>query len=137
MAAVGGDVFEITFNHPTLGSGTLFAKAGEDTTFDPGGFRSNDDANMIAGDGTMIDQMNRNRWSFEGTIAWDMNEALELQQMVALAGSPVLSDWTITHVNGSVYGGQGKPVGDLQGNGNAATFTLKIAGSGTLKKIVG
>lgn len=134
--AVGGDITEITWNHPTLGSGVMYPKAGEDSTFDLGGFRANDDANSIDGGGNMIDQLNRVRWSVESTIAWDMNTDLTLEKIVALSGSPEQADWTISHVNGSVYGGKGKPVGDLQGAGNAATFALKISGGGKLKKII-
>lgn len=135
--AVGGDIIEITFNHPTIGSGVIFPKSAEDSTFDPGGFRSNDDANMIDGGGNMIDQLNRVRWSLESTVAWDMNTREDLEKIAQLAASPVLADWTFSHINGTVYGGKGKPVGDVQGNGNAATFTLKVAGGGTLKKVVG
>jgi hypothetical protein len=135
--AVGGDLIEITFNHPTIGSGVIYPKSAEDNTFDTGGFRSNDDANMVTGSGEMIDQMNRARWSLETTVAWDMNTRNDLEKMSELAESPVQADWTITHVNGTVWGGKGKPVGDQQGNGNAATFSLKISGGGKLKKIVG
>ncbi len=134
--AVGGDIIEITFNHKTLGSGTVFPKAAEDSTFNLGGFRSNDDANMVDGGGNMIDQMNNTRWSLETTVAWDMNDEKTLEKLSELAESPVLADWTLSHVNGSVYGGKGKPVGDLSGNGNAATFPLKLAGGGKLKKII-
>ena len=88
--AVGGDIIEITYNHPTLGSGVIFPKAAEDSTFNPGGFRSTDDNNMVDGAGNMIDQMNRSRWSFEGTIAWDMNVAEDLEKIVAQA-IPILS----------------------------------------------
>src|SRR6056297_3472914 len=113
MAAIGGDIIEITYNHPTLGQGVLLPKSNESFTLDLGGFRSNDDANMIDGGGQMIDQINRQRWSGEGTIAVD--ELQETQEnMTALAGSPQLADWTFTHVNGTVYGGKGKPVGDIQ-----------------------
>lgn len=133
--AVGGDIRELTYQHPTLGSGVIFAKAAEDSTFDLGGFRSNDDANMVDGGGNMIDQINQVRWSVETTVSWDMNNRDELSKLVELAGSPVQADWTISHINGTVYGGKGKPVGDLQGNGNAATFTLKVSGGGALKKI--
>jgi hypothetical protein len=52
--ATGGDIIEITFNHPSIGSGTLFPKAGEDSTYNTGGFRSADDDNMIDGAGNMI-----------------------------------------------------------------------------------
>lgn len=133
--AVGGDITEITFNHPTVGSGTIFPKSAEDSTFDLGGFRSNDDGNMVDGGGNMIDQMNRVRWSFESTVAWDMNVDETLEKLVSLASSPDQADWTFTSINGTIYGGKGKPVGDLQGNGNSATFALKLSGGGTLKKI--
>lgn len=135
--AVGGDITEITYNHPVLGSGTIFPKAGEDTTWDLGGFKSADDNQMIDGGGNMIDQINRGRWSVEAVAAWDMNSRTELEKLTALSGHPVLADWTFSHVNGTVYGGKGKPVGDLAGNGNQATFPIKIAGGGSLRKIVG
>lgn len=137
MSVIGGDILEITFNHPTLGSGIIFPKAAEDSTFDLGGFRSNDDAAGVDGSGEMIDQLSRVRWSFEGTIAWDMNTREDLEKLTELSGDPVLSEFTMTHINGTVYGGSGKPVGDLAGNGNAATFSLKLAGGGRMKKIVG
>ncbi len=136
MGAIGGDILEITFNHATLGSGTIYPKSGEYSTIDLGGFRSNDDANMIDGSGNMIDQINRVRWGVETTVAWDNNVALELEQLVALAASPVHADWTITHISGTVWGGKGKPVGDLKGAGNGGTFPLKLAGGNELKKIV-
>lgn len=137
MAAVGGDITEITYNHPTLGTGTIFPKSGEDSTYDLGGLRGNDDANMVDGSGGSIRQLNRVRWSFEVTVAWDMNSRAELEKLTALAGDPVEAEWTITNINGTVYGGTGAPVGDMQGNGNAATFTLKVSGGGALKKITG
>jgi len=133
--ATGGDITDITFNHPTLGSGTIFPKAAEDSTYDLGGFKADDDKNMIDGGGTMIDKLNRSRWFFEVVVAWDRQVDLTLEKVAALAASPVLTDWTFTHVDGSVYAGTGKPVGDVSGNGNASTFTLKISGGGILKKI--
>jgi hypothetical protein len=131
----GGDLLEISYKHPTLGSGVLFPKSSEDGTVDPGGYRSNDDANMITGDGQMIDQVNRVRWSFEGTVGWDMAVQDELDQMRKLSASSVQADWTITHINGTIWGGKGKPVGDIQGNTNTAQMPLKIAGGGQLTKI--
>jgi hypothetical protein len=133
--AVGGDIIEITYNHPVLGSGVLFPKAGEDSTYDLGGFKSEDDQQGIDGGGNMIDVMVQGRWSFENTISWDMNTNLELERLNALANSPIQSTWTFTHINGTVYAGKGKVVGDLQGAGNAATFKIKVAGGGTLAKL--
>lgn len=135
--AKGGDIVEVSWNHPTLGSGTVFPKAGEDSTYDTGGYRSTDDANSIDGGGTMLDIMNRVRPFFELVAANDMNVDKTLEKMVALAGDPVLTDWTFSVVNGCVYQMSGKPVGDLNGEINKATFKLKVAGGGIAEKIAG
>ena len=133
MSAVGGDITEITYNHPTLGTGTIYPKAKEDSTLNLGGFRSEDDENGVDGSGRTIDKMNRVRWSAECVIGWDNNVAKELEAIVAMAESPVEADWTVTHVSGQVYGGTGKPVGNLDGAMGAATFSLKIAGGGKMR----
>ena len=63
MAYIGGDITEITASHPTIGSATFYPKSGEDGSFDPGGFRSDDEAEGITGSGEMIDTMKNKRWS--------------------------------------------------------------------------
>jgi len=135
MAAVGGDIVEITYNHPTLGSGTLFPKASEDSTYDLGGPRGNDDANMVTGNGQTIRQLNNVRWTFEVTLAWDMNSKEDLEKLTKMAGDPDEADWTFSHINGTIYSGKGSPVGDIKGNGNTSTTPLKVSGGGKLKKI--
>lgn len=137
MSVVAGDLIEVTYNHPTLGSGTWKPKAAEDSTFDLGGFKTNDDVNQVAGGGQNIRQMNQARWSLECPMAWDMNLTNELAQAKALAAHPVEADWTISHINGTVWGGRGCPVGDIQGNGNTGIMEIKLSGGGELKKIVG
>lgn len=132
--AIGGDITEINWNHPDLGSGTIFPKSNEDSTIDLGGFRSQDDANMIDGGGNMIDQMNQVRWGLETKVAWDMQVDLTLQKLTALAKSTKQAIWTVTHISGAVFGGKGKPVGDLSGAGNQGTFALKLGGGGELKQ---
>lgn len=137
MATVGGDIIEVTWNHPTLGSGILLPKAAEDSTYDLGGFTTGDDANMITGSGDAIYQMNNTRWSFEVTCAWDMNTRGDLEKMQALGANSGESTFTITNINGTVYSGTGKPVGPVTGNGNNGTFKLKVSGGGGMKKISG
>ena len=132
----GGDITEITWNHPTLGSGILRVKASEDNTYDLGGLRVNDDANQLTGDGTNIKQMNQHRWFVNVTCAWDMNINLDLEKINALAAAPISATWTITSINGSIYGGVGDPVGDLAGNVNNVTFPLTISGGGKLAKTI-
>lgn len=136
MATVGGDIEEITYNHPTLGSGVLRPKAGEDNTYDLGGIRTNDDNAMVDGAGEPIYSKNRKMGFFQCLVKNDQNTAQDLEKIVALAADPEPADWTFSVVNGAVFGGKGKPVGDLNANINQATFTLKVAGGG-FKKISG
>lgn len=132
----GGDIIEITYNHPTLGSGVLYPKSAEDSTFDLGGFRGNDDANGIDGGGRTIRTLNQVRWSYESPVSWDMNLTNELDVVSAMAKDAQEATWTFTSVNNTVWQGKGSPVGDVQGNGNTSMFTLKVAGGNGLKKIV-
>lgn len=132
----GGDIIEITYNHPTLGSGVLYPKSAEDSTFDLGGFRGNDDANGIDGGGRTIRTLNQVRWSYESPVSWDMNLTNELDVVSAMAKDAQEATWTFTSINNTVWQGKGAPVGDVQGNGNTSMFTLKVAGGKGLKKIV-
>ncbi len=136
MASIGGDIIEVTFNHPTLGSGTLYPKAGEASSYDLGGFRGDDDANGLDGGGNTIRVLKQNRWFFEVPVANDMNTKNELEKISAMAGDPLEATWTVTHINGSVYTGTGAPVGDVKFDGMAATFPLKISGGGGMSKQV-
>jgi len=136
MSYVAGDILEITYNHPVIGSGTLYCKANEDSQVDKGGYRSEDDDAMVTGDGQIIDKINRKRWSYEAPpIAWDMTETDELDKLCELAASPIPADWTITSISGAIWGGKGKPVGDLKGATNTGQIPLKLAGGGVLKQI--
>jgi hypothetical protein len=134
--AVHGDITEVTCNHPTLGSITFFPKAAEGNTFDPGGFRNSDDANGIAGDGSLIVTKNRVRGFFEVMIENDMNVRNDANTLKELSASPKPADWTFSIVNGTVWAGSGIPAGDINPDVNAGTLTLKVA-SGNWKKIVG
>lgn len=127
MAYIGGDIKSLEYSHEDLGSGTLYCKSNEDGTVDEGGWRINDDANQVAGDGVMILQRNRVRGSLECTMAWDMVSAETLDILTQMAASTVEADWTITHNSGAVWGGSGLPVGDIQGSTQNATISLKLA----------
>jgi len=131
----GGDLIEITCNHPTLGSFSFATKPNESYTLDPGGFRSADDANMVSGNGTFIDQVNRVRWSFEGPLTADFVSNLEIENLPELAASAELGTWTFSHISGVVWRGKGKFVGDLQVDTNTAQITAKISGGGKLEKL--
>lgn len=124
----GGDITTITCNHPTLGSFNFYGKANADSTYDTGGIRTNDDANSIDGSGRPIYQQNRQRAMFQTDISWSMGDNYEIENLSALATSPQDATWAFANINGVIYKMQGKPVGDITGNGNNSTVTLKIAG---------
>ncbi len=131
----GGDLVEITLNHPTLGSFSFATKSNESYTLDPGGYRSNDDANGITGSGTFIDQINRVRWSFEGPLVADLVSGNEIKNLPLVAQSFELGTWTFTHISGTIWRGKGKFVGDFQVDTNTSQFTAKIAGGGILEPL--
>lgn len=124
--AKGGDINEITFAHPTVGTGVFLPKGSESNTLDLGGFRNTDDASMIAGGGELIQTKNRVAGSFECVIANDADTRQDLQQATALAASSVDADWTVEDIHGRVYQGTGYIVGDIQEDKNASTFTIKV-----------
>lgn len=131
----GADLIEITCNHPTLGSFNFEAKAAESYTLDPGGIRSNDDANMITGNGIFIDQLSRVRWSFEGPLMADFKSNLEMENIPELAASSELGTWTFSHLSGAIWRGKGKFVGDIQIDTLTSQLTAKLSGGGKLEKL--
>lgn len=136
MPYIGGDSLEISYQHPTLGNGTVFPKANETFTYDLGGIRNNDDANGVAGNSEIILIKNRIRAYIEGVIAWDFTTGGDtMEKLNQLAESNVPADWVISGINGSSYKLTGWPVGDIQGDSNASTISLKIAGGGKMVQI--
>jgi hypothetical protein len=128
MAYNGGDIIEISYNHPTVGSGVLSPKASEDNEYDLGGVRTNDDDQMITSKGEAIYSMTNKRWSASAVVASDMNIRKEYEKMSAMNSSIDEATWSFLHINGTVYKGKGKVVGDLKLNVNKSTFSFKVAG---------
>lgn len=130
-----GDITEIRYSHPVVGSGSFAVKSDSDFTFDPGGYRNDDDKNMIDGKGRRIYKKNRVAWGAAGPIVWDMVDQNELEKLQLLAEQTQEADWTVTSINGTVWGAKGLPVGDIEGNTNQGTIDINISGSGKMKKI--
>lgn len=135
MAVVGGQITEITYNHPTLGTGRLFPPTSASATIDLGGIRVDDSDEGVDGGGRMIKQMRAKRWSVEVEVSNDMNNAKEAEAVNALMASSEDADWTFSHINGTIYTGKGCPVGDVQADAMEAKFTLKVAGGGKLGQL--
>jgi len=135
MSFTGGDLIEIAYSHPTLGTGRWEPKAGEDAEQDPGGRRTEDDDGMITGQGTMIKKISRVRWSLTApTMGW-AKDPDTLKELADLAADPNDADFTFTYLDGSVYAGKGTVVGDVKGNKvSAMTNAIKFEG-GILESI--
>ena len=131
---VTGDITEITAVHPTLGTFTYQAKTDAEFNYHLVGVRYQDDDDGISGAGEFIDMKRRERWFIEGPILWDMNSRNELDSLTKMSESTLPATWTISCINGSVYGGTGIPVGPTPVT-NKGEITAKIAGGGKLSKI--
>lgn len=125
--AVGGDIVEISDNHPTLGSFVYKVQTSQDNTYDTGGNRTNDDNSQVTGSAEMIIQINGKLGFFQAVIVNDMSQKVA-ERLSQLAGSPVNSTWTFSVINNITYRGSGRPVGDISPNVNNSTLTLKVSG---------
>ncbi len=132
MSIIAGDIKEIVIDHDELGQLILDCKSGEDGTFMPGGYKSNDDDSNISANLNRIDQLNAYPWSLEATIARNQDDIDALQ---ALTENPQEGKITVTFADLSVRSGKGKPVGDLADATQAGTISLKIGGSGRFAKL--
>lgn len=122
-----GDITQVTFNNSTAGlQGVFKPKANEGNTYDPGGFRNNDDTNGIAGNGELIVTKNRVVGFFSIMIENDNTSQRSAEIVKALAASSVATDFTFSCINGSVWSCSGIPVGDIQPDVNTGLFTLKV-----------
>jgi hypothetical protein len=134
--SVHGDIKEITYNHPEIGSGRFRPKSGEGNTYNPGGLINNDDANGIASNGDLIMTKNRVRAMMEAMIvnSTAAGEDSDAEIVRQLQESQLAADWTFTTMADAVYSGSGWPVGEIAPDLNAGTFTLKVV-FGQLNKI--
>ena len=127
--AVGGDITELRVNHPTLGSLVFEVRANEGNTYDPGGFRANDDANAISTNGKPIKSISRVRAELNVMVVNDQNIVDTADFLSKLSGNPVDGDYTITMINGTVWKMKGSPVGDIKPDLLTSTVTVKFAGN--------
>jgi hypothetical protein len=131
---VFGDILNVVVTH--LGTTYRYSpKANESGTLDKGGYRTNDDKSQITSNGQMMRQINRERWEFECPIAVDTISDAEMTGLNIMSASPVLGSWQFELISGSIFIGQGCPVGAISTDTNAGTLTLKCAGNGELQKI--
>lgn len=122
-----GDIKEFSYSNAELSlQGTFSVKASEGNTLDPGGVRTNDDANQITTTGEPIWQQNMKMGGANIVIANNM--ALNTHDVcVQLAGAQTDTVFTITSINNKTYQGSGMLVGDIVPNLNDSTLSIKVA----------
>lgn len=127
MAFSGGDLEQLTCNHPVLGQFTFDPYGGEDSTYTLGGNVSDDDDSKASASGAMIDSMMTKRDSFSCVISGSPGDKV-YENLVSLRSHPKLGVWTATNINGTVYRITGKPVGDIAASGKDSKIEIKLAG---------
>ena len=135
MSVIAGYIQEITFNHPTVGSGVLFTIQDSDATIDTGGIRSADEMSGVDTGNRMIDQKTLNRWMVGCEISNSLTGTQEMEKLSQIAASPEEAEFTFSHISGVVFRGKGQIVGDIAPNITTAKLAVKFSGGGQLARI--
>lgn len=126
MAKIGGDLLEISVQHPTAGSKIIYGVAGETTTIKLGGVE-NEDNGAVDGGQNLIVSKRLVPGHIQGPFANDNRSALaEFEFIQNVAASPEEAVFTFRYIDNEVYSGSGTPVGEITLDAKAATFTMKI-----------
>jgi hypothetical protein len=136
MAFIGCDFLQIGIKHATLGSFTLYPKAGENGQIEIGGIYTESDDKGITGSGEPIYKQTVKRWVVESPpIAWKRSGEDTLLAMQQLGASFEEIAFTFELSDGSTYIGTGKIVDVPKGASYDATIPIKMEGGGKLQKI--
>lgn len=127
MSVRAGDILDLSYKNSGAGlQGSFKVKANEGNTYDPGGVRTNDDANQITSAGEPLWQQNMKLGMLSVTVINDM-QADTANICKQLAGAQTDTTWTFTVINLKAYTGVGMLVGDIVPNVNDSTLALKIS----------
>ena len=136
MAFIGCDFLQIGIKHATLGTFTLYPKAGENGQIEIGGIYTESDDKGITGSGEPIYKQTVKRWVVETPpIAWNRSGSDTLLAMQQLGSSFEEIDCTFELTDGSIYIGKGKLVDVPKGASFDSTIPIKMEGGGILQKI--
>lgn len=129
--AIGGDISEISFSNPEVGTGFFYPMSGEEHSLDKGGFRSEDNK-AIDGSGRLIQSMKRAVGTLE-VVASNSTETGDYDNACAIAASTAETTWTIAMLNGDVWKGTGVIQGDIKLNTYKTNFTLTVVSGAGFK----
>lgn len=131
MATVGGDILDIVITNQQAGTHTFYPMGSESATMSLGGPTMQSDVNGVAGGGAeMVFSRQSERGYFEVVCACDTAVREDNVKYREFQSSQYPSTATITLNNGTVYKFTGFPVGSVEMDTLAATFTFRIEGNG-------
>ena len=129
----GTEFLQIGLKHSTLGTVTLYPKAGENGQLKTGGFQNEID---ITGSGEPIVKKKRVPWEVEcPPIAWNKSGTDLIKTIQDLIDSYEEIDCTFELADGSIWTGKGSIIDELKGATYDGTIPLKISGGGKLAKL--
>lgn len=129
----GVEFLQIGLKHSSLGSVTLYPKAGENGQLQIGGYQNEVET---TGSGEAIVKKKRVPWVVEcPPIAWNKSGTDLIKIMQDLIDSFEEVDCTFELTDGSIWTGKGSLIDELKGATYDGTIPLKISGGGKLIKL--
>lgn len=134
MSTIAGYFEEVNAVHSVAGNRKFDLKSGEDSELDRGGLRIVDDENNRSASGKLIVQYENKQPYIQFTCLVDGDLEDYIQDLIANSDQEI-PQWTLTHISGDIYTGNGVIVGDVKPNRNAGTVQIKVAFEDELLKI--
>lgn len=131
MGNIAGYFEEVNCQHSVAGNRKFDLKSGEDSELDRGGLRIIDDDNNRTASGKLIIQYENKQPYIQFTAVVDGELENYINTLIKNSDSEI-PNWTLTHISGDIYTGNGVIVGDVKPNRNAGTVQLKVAFEGDL-----
>lgn len=136
MAYIGCELLKTEISNSVVGKVTLFHKAKETAKIDKGGLMTEDKAEGVTSAGGAMYSLSHKRWSVEpSAVAWGKTGVDTLEKLNEFNNEITDSVFTFTLVDGTVYTGTGRIVGDTIADSLDASIPFKAAGGGKLSKI--
>lgn len=134
MSTIAGYFLEANCVHSIAGNRKFDLKSGEDLEIDRGGLRIVDDDNGRTASGKLIIQYENKQPYVQMTVVVDADTEDYINSLIQNSDTEI-ANWTLTHINGDLYTGNGVIVGDVRPNRNNGTVQIKVAFEGDLLQI--